>query len=143
MSIDIKAKTREWFERVWNQKDESGIAEMADPQVVCHGLDEAGGGGLDTFKQFYRSFVSAFPDIHIDVRDVILEGDKTVARLSFAGTHQGEGLGIPATGNRFQATAIAITRWKGGRIVEAWNEFDAAGMMKQLQSPGARLRVSR
>jgi predicted ester cyclase len=34
-----------------------------------------------------------------------------------------------------------IGRWRDGKIVEAWNELDAAGMMKQLQTPAAKLKV--
>jgi predicted ester cyclase len=70
----------------------------------------------------------------------MLEGNKTAVRLKFFGTHTGDGIGIPPTGKTFTSTAIVIIRWQNGKIAESWNEFDAAGMMRQLQSSTAKLR---
>ena len=69
------------------------------------------------------------------VEDVLADGERSVIRLSFNGTHRGEGLGVAPTGRSFQSTAIVILHWRGAQIVEAWNEFDAAGMLRQLTSP--------
>ena len=142
MPHDIRKLSRDWFEIVWNQKDDSGIGRLAASDVVVHGLDESGNPqkGTDLFKKFRRAFLSAFPDIHVDVEDVLVESDKTAIRLKFSGTHTGEGIAIPPTGRKFVATAIVIVRWRDGKIAESWNEFDATGMMRQLQSPVAKLR---
>jgi steroid delta-isomerase-like uncharacterized protein len=142
MAKDIRALSREWFEVVWNNRDDSGIERLAAPDVIVNGLDESGKPviGTQLFRKFRAAFLSAFPDIHIDVEDVMVEGDKTAVRLRFSGTHTGQGIGIPPTGNPFTATAIVIIRWREGKIAESWNEFDAAGMTRQLQAPAAKLR---
>jgi hypothetical protein len=41
-------------------------------------------------------------------------------------------MGVPPTGKRIAVSGLIWTRWKDGRIVEAWNEFDALGMMQQM-----------
>jgi predicted ester cyclase len=127
---------------VWNYRDDSGIERLAATDVIVHGLDESGKPviGSHLFRKFRQAFLSAFPDIHVDVEDVMLEGDKTAVRLKFFGTHTGDGLGIPPTGKRFTSTAIVIILWRDGKIAESWNEFDAAGMTRQLQSAEAKLR---
>jgi predicted ester cyclase len=66
---------------------------------------------------------------------VLADGDKSVVRFTFSATHTGEGLGFAPTNRRLRSTAIVILYWRGGHIVEAWNEFDAAGMLRQLASP--------
>lgn len=143
MPTDIAALSREWFEVVWNQRDVSAIARLASPHSVCYGLgeDRQPARGLDQFRRFHQAFTSAFPDMHLQLDDVLVDGDKSAIRLTFSGTHTGEGIGIPPTGRPFVATAIVIIRWLDGKIIEAWNEFDAAGMMQQLQSPAAILRA--
>ncbi|MDB5173671.1 MAG: ester cyclase [Phycisphaerales bacterium] len=143
MEHDIGALSREWFEAVWNRRDDSTMARLASPTLLIHGLGEDGrpARGLDQFTAFRRTFLSAFPDLHLDVEDVLVDGDQTAVRLTFAGTHTGDGIGIAPTGRAITSTAIAIARWHDGRIVESWNEFDAAGMIRQLQSPQAKLRV--
>jgi predicted ester cyclase len=142
MTHDIRKLSRDWFEIVWNRKDDSGIEKMAASDVIVHGLDERGKPrkGTEFFRKFRRGFLSAFPDIHVDVEDVLVEGDKSAVRITFTGTHTGEGIGMPPTRLKFVSTAIAIMKWRDGKIAEAWNEFDAAGMMWQLQAPVAKLR---
>ena len=77
-------------------------------------------------------YLSAFPDLHITVEDMIAEGDKIVARLTMRGTHQGAFLGIPPTGKQVTGTAIDINRITGGKSVEHWNNSDTLGLLQQL-----------
>jgi predicted ester cyclase len=49
---------------------------------------------IDTFRQFATEMHTAFPDAHIEVEDMIAEGDKVTARVTMSGTHQGEFQGI-------------------------------------------------
>ena len=143
MAYDIGALSREWFEVVWNRRDETGIARLASPAVKSYGLGEDGKPaiGVDQFIQFRRAFLSAFPDLKINVDDVLVDGNKTAIRLTFFGTHTGDGIGIPPTGRHFTSTAMVVVHWQDGKIVEAWNQFDAMGMMRQLQAPAAKLLV--
>jgi predicted ester cyclase len=91
--------------------------------------------GIAEFLPFYERFIATFPDIHIKVEDMIAEGDKTVVRLSATGTHTGDAMGIAPTGRPVTLTALILIRWKNGKIIEAWNEFDAWGMMQQMAGP--------
>ena len=137
-SHDLRALARRWFERVWNQKNTAAIGEMMTADCVIHGLHEEGQtmSGPAQFRRFYDPFRSAFPDIRVSVEDVLLDGRKTAVRILATGTHTGEGLGIPPTGRPVRASGIVIMRWDDtGRIAEGWNEFDAAGMQRQLAAP--------
>ncbi len=71
--------------------------------------------------------------------DVVAEGDRVVVRWSAQGSHEGELMGIPATGKPVKVTGIDISRIVAGKIVEAWGEFDGMGIMQQIgaiPSPG-------
>ena len=134
-----KRLTRRWFEEVWNQKRSRTIDELIAPNAVVHGLAPDGAApqtGAAAFRPFWEQFCGAFPDIHVTVADAIAEGDKVAARIQFTGTHQGDHLGAPPTGNAVSATGLILTRWQNGKIVESWNEFDAlkvflaAGLVK-------------
>jgi predicted ester cyclase len=87
---------------------------------------------VEAEKEMVQTFHSAFSDFHTTVEDRIVAGDKVVERWSATGTHQGEFLGIPATGNRVSVTGIDISRLAEGKIVEHWTEMDVMGMMQQL-----------
>ena len=84
-------------------------------------------------KQFAATYRQAFPDLEHTIEDMVAEGDKVVVRFRGRGTHQGdtEAFG-PPTGKRMEITGITIKRLSEGKIVEAWTNFDALGMMQQL-----------
>ena len=139
MPADNKALTRRWFEEVWNQGREATIDELAAPDALIHGLEDQGNEmrGTAEFRRFWRLFRSGLPDIQISIDQVIGEGDTTAVRLTCRATHSGDGLGVKATGRRVTVSAIVMIRWRNGQIVEAWNEFDAAGLMQQITAPPA------
>src|SRR5207302_8018302 len=98
---------------------------MLAPDAVAHGLGNAGDlRGPAVFRPFYETFRRAFPDLKIQVHDVLADGDQTAARFSFTATHTVDFQGLAPTARPIRATAIAISRWQNGRIVEAWNEVD-------------------
>ena len=132
MASDYKALTRRWFEEVWNNQRGEVIDAMLAPNVVAHGL---GGGkvvGPAEFRKFHEQFVGAFPDFRVIVEEVVQEGGTTVARFRCEGTHHGPQLGMQPTGRAVGFGGMSWIRWRDGKIAEAWNEYDAAGMMKQL-----------
>ena len=63
---------------------------------------------------------------------MIAEGDKVAVRAELTGTHRGEFMGIPATGNKVKVTGISIYTVAHGKITEHWEQFDGMAMMQQL-----------
>ena len=87
----------------------------------------------DGVVQYFRIMLAAFPDMRMDVQDSFASGDKAVARLRISGTHQGEFMGIPATGKPVSVNLIDITRFgDDGLACEHWGVADLLAMMQQL-----------
>jgi predicted ester cyclase len=63
---------------------------------------------------------------------LIAEGDKVVVRFTWRATHQGEFMGVPATGIMVTMTGIYIHRLAAGKFVEDWAEEDHLGLLQQL-----------
>lgn len=127
-----KTVARRFFE-LFSQGDMETIGrELLSPEFVGHfpGMPEP--LNLEGYRQVGLMFRSAFPDIQDTVEDQIADGDKVATRITSRGTHQGELMGIPATGKRYTITATVVDRIAGGRIVERWAEFDQLGMLQQL-----------
>jgi predicted ester cyclase len=136
---DLRALSRRWFEEVWNKGREEVIDRMIAAGTPARGLAQGGRElvGPAAFKEFYRPMRAAFPDIHITLDDVLVEGDQSVCRLTAHATHTGDGLGVPPTGRRISFTAIVWLRWRDGQVVDGWNEFDSAHLMGQITGSGA------
>lgn len=88
--------------------------------------------GRDAYISHLPMFYAAFPDFHLTVEDMVAEGNRVAVRWSFRGTHQGELMGLPATGRQVTASGITIQRFADGTIVEGWTNFDVLGMMQQI-----------
>jgi predicted ester cyclase len=106
-----------------------GIARR-NPDVV----DElAAGEFAEAAKRWVQPFRSAFPDFEMEIVDLISEGDRVVAHFRCSGTHQGEWLGVPATGRRFeQVNEIYIFAVRDGKLVSAIGVEDNLNRMRQL-----------
>ena len=76
---------------------------------------------------------TGFPDIEVDVEDVVAEGDRVVVRLRFRGTHRGPFQGIGPTGRRVAFGAIRVYRLADGLVVETWAHQDSMGLVRQLR----------
>lgn len=127
-----KALMRRIYEEVINQGDMDAADEVIAADVVDHAPFPGQKPGLEGFKEAVSAFRSAFPDLHMTMDDVIAEGDMVAVRFTMSGTHQGELMGIPATGNRMTITGIDLGRFEGGKGVEHWASQDDLGMMQQL-----------
>jgi predicted ester cyclase len=107
------------------------------------------GGRLDVIDELYAPelaagarrwiapFRASFPDVHMEVVELIAEGDMFVGRFRCSATHLGEWLGHAPTGRRFERVdEVSIFRFRDGRIVHAWSLEDSLSRLRQLGLAG-------
>ena len=126
-----KALVRRFFE-AFNAGDLDGVAAVFAPNAIVHNSGAPDPLNLDGFKQLAAVFLAAFPGGQHTVDDMIADGDKVVARITYRGSHTGDLMGIPPTGKHVTVSAMTIDQIVGGKIVETWRLFDQMGMMQQL-----------
>jgi predicted ester cyclase len=127
-----KASVRRFYDEVFNKKNRAAISEFIAPNHVDHAAPPGLPGGIEGVKQTLTMYLTAFPDLHFTVEDLIAEGDKVVARLTTHGTQQGTFMGVAPTGKQVTVTAIDINRIVGGKSVEHWLQMDMLGLLQQL-----------
>ena len=104
---ESKALVRRLIEIV-NDRDLDGLDGVASGQIA----EEA--------RRWIGPFRESFPDFHMEVCDVIAEGDKVVGHFKCSGTHEGEWRGIPPTARRFEnVDEIYIFRVEDGTLASA------------------------
>jgi steroid delta-isomerase-like uncharacterized protein len=134
MSEDANcALVRRFIDEVFNAGNFDGVEEILAADYVHHDpTTQEFGSGIEGFKRLIGYYREAFPDLKITFDDQFGAGDRVVDRWTGNGTHQGELMGIPATGKPISAMGMSIHRIVDGRIAETWNIYDAAGMLRQL-----------
>jgi ketosteroid isomerase-like protein len=118
----------------------------ANKTLVRRLVDEVlNGGNLELIDELYAPeiapaakrwttpFWASFPDVHMEIVELIAEGDKVVGRFTCSATHLGDWLGNAPTGRRFERVdEVSIFRFRDGRIVQVWSLEDTLGRLRQL-----------
>ena len=127
-----EALVRSVFDRL-SKGDEAVHLEMYAPEYRWY-FPSANPKGLSREEEagFVKLLRAGFPDCHWDVEEMVVHGDRVVARFLFKGTHTGEFQGILPTGNKTEAGGIWMGRVKDGKIVECREEDDLLGWMQQM-----------
>lgn len=132
MSDQHKDAARRFYD-AWNTGEFDILDEIVAPDAVDHDrYNPNASDGLEGTKRTVAMYRDAFPDLAFTIDDVIAEGDKVVVRWTATGTHQGEIMGVPASGNKSTVSGIGIDRFEDGKIVEAWNAWDTLGLMQNI-----------
>jgi predicted ester cyclase len=125
-----KSAVRRIFDEI-NQEDFSGLDRQLSPNYVQHSSMPVSPGRAGV-KQLYAQLKVAFPDLHVTVEDLIAEGDRVTARMSWRGTQKGEYLGVQPTGRAVVLNKIDIFRFESGVSIEHWDVVDRLGLLQQL-----------
>ena len=84
-------------------------------------------------RRWIAPFRESFPDVRMEIVDLIAEGEKVVGRFRCSATNLGPWRGEPATGRRFERVdEVYIFRVRDGRISEAWGIEDTRSRERQL-----------
>ena len=88
--------------------------------------------GPDGVKAQIAAWRRAFPDLRFTIHAIVAEPGRVAVRLSFTGTHQTRFMGVDSTGRTVSVTEMMFFRLDGGRVVEAWEDYDEYGLRRQL-----------
>ena len=133
MSTEANKELVRRYQEAHNTNNLGALDAIVAADLIAHSLMPGLPSGLEGGKAVHGMVVAAIPDFRADIEDLIAEGDKVVARLTFRGTHTaGDFMGIPPSGRQFSFSATAIFRIADGKIVEHWGEEDSVGWLQQL-----------
>jgi predicted ester cyclase len=117
-----KASVRRYFDEVWVSGNVEFVREMFVPGSLLAGAEESNA----------RMMLHAFSDIQVTIDDLIAEGGKVAARVTFSATQSGPFLGLPATGNQAVLTALYLFTFANGRVRTMIAETNLYGLLVNL-----------
>jgi steroid delta-isomerase-like uncharacterized protein len=114
-----------------NAGNVDGYLELYADDLTVHGYPP-GVEGKAGVSEFYRSFRNAFSDFELTIEDVLTDGDKVAGRYTIRGTHSGELMGVPGSGNKVEVEGQSFFRFENGRVAERWQSLDGVPLMQQI-----------
>ena len=132
---DNKALMRDYLDGFWNRNDESVAERTVAVDAIFHDFEDSPVAlpqGLAGVKAVRGQFGDGFPDIRMDVDDMVAEDDKVVVRWTVRGKHTGPFQGLPGTYRQIEFGGTTHVRIADGKIVEGWQHMDILKGMQQL-----------
>lgn len=136
MTADLKAVALRWFEEWWNLRRDDVIDEVTTPDCVAvvEGLD--GVLTRDGLRQHRRAWLSAVPDVRMEVLFAVTEGDSVIVHWRVRGTHLGPGLGITPSGRPVDFSGFTSLEFQNGLIargIDRWNRGEMIASLMQVR----------
>jgi predicted ester cyclase len=115
----------------WNAGDLDGYLDVYDDGVRLHGyapepMDKTG------VRDFYSMILRAFPGSQLTLDEELVDGERVALRFTQRGVHEGEFMGLAATGRAFALTGQTVLHFAHGRVIERWSTADMLGLLGQL-----------
>ena len=130
---DLKAILRRVPEEALTQANLDVVEEVFSPEYVMHDPSSPTEiRGLEGIRQYLENFRTAFPDLRLTVESQVAEGETVMTRWTATGTHQGEAMGMPPTGNRVAVQGIIESRFSEDKVVEEWQSLDTLALMQGI-----------
>jgi steroid delta-isomerase-like uncharacterized protein len=133
MSVERnKGTVRRIFE-VWNSGNVDAVEELYAADFIADYRPYAPlRHGHDGIRGMVRRTHVAFPDYHVELEEMVAEGDKVVVRFTITGTQLGQWETVPPTGKRVRFEEIIIFRFVDGKVVELRGLPDNLAALRQL-----------
>jgi steroid delta-isomerase-like uncharacterized protein len=124
---------RRYYTEVWNNGQLDVLDELLDPQYINHTPSVPDPPpGPDGLKPIVAAIRKAFPDLHYEIKDIVVNDSMAVARVIMTGTQQDSLFGLPPTNRKISVNQVNIEKIRNGKVVEHWRVTDELTMMKQL-----------
>jgi steroid delta-isomerase-like uncharacterized protein len=131
-----KNKNKELAVRFYNEALNKGNLELLNNIMSEDFIDYNSSSGqlqgLEGFKKFLNMVITAFPDLQIEIEDILAEGNKVIARLIITGNQSGSLGKIPPSNRKAEWTGIDILEIENNKIIGRWSERNLLSMMQQI-----------
>lgn len=131
MTDENKREMRYFFSAL-NEGKLDDMLRALSPDVVDHSTPPGAPAGIQGVREWFTTLHTAFPDLRATVADMVIDGDKVVAHVTFTGTHTGDFGDVAPTGRRLAIHSTDVMRFEGGKHVERWSNLDTAGVLQQV-----------
>lgn len=134
MSEELKPMVRKIFDEAYNQGNLAVLDDLIAPNYLRHQPPMKDVQGLDAYKKFITDVRSAYSNFEMRLEEILVDGNKTVARITLNGKHTGRTptLVAPPTGKQITMMGCAVSTWENGKVVEEWVYNDYMGLTYQF-----------
>ncbi|WP_373058518.1 ester cyclase [Zunongwangia sp. H14] len=132
MSKEKNKEVQQKFGEAINTGNLEKIRDLVADDVKEHDPAPNQGPGPQGYIDFFSMMRNAFPDMKVEVEQLVADEDNVAFAYTLTGTHKGDFMGVAATGKPIKARGMQISRFEDGKMVERWGSSDELGILKQI-----------
>jgi predicted ester cyclase len=132
MSTENQAKARRAYDEGWNKGNLSVFDELLAEDFGYHDANHPDVRTKAEYKQFADTNRGFWSGVYLTIEDMLAEGEQVAARGTMGGSWHGEFWGVQVGGKPATWTWTSIFRFRDGRIVDIWNDYQSLGIPIQL-----------
>lgn len=126
-----KVVVRRFIDEVFVKGNPDAVDKLVTHDFTPHSWG-AMPAGVAPLKQAIRHVHAGLADVSFKIEDMIAEDDKVAVRVTAHGRHQGEFMGLPASGREYTISETHIFHMRDGKVADHWRDADMLGLMRQL-----------
>ncbi len=126
-AVEREMRVRKFVEEVWNGRRYEAAADL-----YGEGYTNGFGTGPAARTEPIRRYHAAFPDLHLEIEELIVAGDAVALRCTFRGTDTGGYVDRPPTGRSVEEWVVTIMHFEDDKVVSEWIGADKLGLFIQL-----------
>lgn len=131
-NADVKALVEAIIERGWNQGELEVFSSTIADSVSFHYAGSTREMTRNEMSEIVRRWREAFPDLQMEIEEMVAERGLVASRLTLSGTHEGAWRGALPTGKRVTMALMMFFRFEDGKLLELWESDDQLGFQRQL-----------
>ncbi len=121
---------KEFITMVFHNHDLGNLDGIMRDDYIQHNADVP--QGKKGFIEFFEKCFEGVPDFRYTLKKIVGDGDIVMTFSTTTGTHSGEWIGQPGTGNKLEFDVVDIFRLQDGLIAEHWDVADTYLLFKQI-----------
>jgi steroid delta-isomerase-like uncharacterized protein len=145
MPQDNRELIRRFYEECWSKGNLAIVDELVSTECKFHhSVFQTLGPGTDDMRRYITVCRTGFPDLSFHIDNLIVDDDEAVIHWTASGTHEGRFMGIPPSHKPAKLAGVSILRFRDGKIVEQWIEWNLVALLSQLgvtDSPKTQVRA--
>ncbi|MDT0649142.1 ester cyclase [Autumnicola edwardsiae] len=132
MSKEENKEIQKKFGESINTGNLENLRDLVADDVKDHDPAPNQGPGPQGYIDFFTMMRNAFPDMEVEVEQLVADEDNVAFAYTLTGTHKGDFMGVAGTGKSIKARGMQISRFEDGKMVERWGSSDELGILKQI-----------
>ena len=129
-----KDMVRQFYEVLWDAHDKEAVPSLLHEDFTFRGSLGQTKRGHTGFAEYVDMVHAALGQYRCSIEEMVAEGDKVFAKMTFSGIHKAEFMGFGATHQRVTWNGCALFTFARNRISDVWVLGDLKALENQLRN---------